>query len=79
MRALSNLLFVLAAGVAGFAILVFGALRNTACGYAPNSSGCRAVWPSEMASDDRLLLVELPLGLVLMLLAGAVILRRKSR
>ncbi|MCC2977309.1 hypothetical protein LK533_11565 [Sphingomonas sp. PL-96] len=79
MRALSNLLFVLAAGIAGLAILAAAALRSTACGYAPNSTGCRAAWPWDMNGDDRLWLFDLPLLLVLGLVAGAVILRRRSR
>ena len=78
-RALSNLLFVLAGGIAVLAFLVSSFARSMACGYAPNSTGCRAAWPWEMNGDDRWWLFELPLLIVLGLVAGAVLLRRKSR
>jgi hypothetical protein len=77
MRALSFILFGLAAVVASVAVLFYGYVTSLACGYAPGASGCRA-WPWELGHDDRLWLVQLPAGIVIALLALAIWTLRKA-
>lgn len=78
MRILSIILFGLAALVAIPAVLFYFYLTSLACGYAPRATGCHA-WPWELGSDDRLWLVQLPTGIVLVLLALAIWTHRKAR
>jgi hypothetical protein len=78
MRALSVLLVVLAAVVAAVAILFYLYVTSLACGFAPGASSCQA-WPWQLGRDDRLWLVQLPSGIVLVLVALATWARRKAR
>jgi len=77
MRILSRLLIVLAMLVAGGAVVIYGALTNLTCGYAPNASGCQAL-PWELGSDDRFWLVGVPSGIVVTLVALAALAWRRS-
>jgi hypothetical protein len=78
MRLLSHLLFAAAILVGCCAVLIYGFLTSMACGYAPNSSGCRGL-PWELNSDDRFWLVVLPGGVVVTLLALGWLARGKAR
>jgi hypothetical protein len=71
------MLFALTALVAAFAVLFYGYVTSLACGYVPGSSGCHA-WPWELGRDDRLWLVQLPSGLVVVLLSLGIWARRKA-
>lgn len=78
MRILSYILFAAAAFVASCAVLAYLYLTSLACGYAPGASACHAsLW--ELGSDDRLFLVELPGCIVAILIACAILARRKAR
>jgi hypothetical protein len=75
MRLLSHLLFAAAIFVGGCAVLLYGFMTSMACGYAPNSSGCRG----ELNGDDQFWLVVLPGGMVVTLLALGWLARSKAR
>ena len=77
MRLLAHLLTAMAVFVFGCAILLYGFFTNLACGHAPSASGCRAL-PWELGDDDRFWLVQLPLGIVAVLLASAWLARRAA-
>jgi hypothetical protein len=77
MRILSHLLLVTAAVVAGCAVLIYAALTNLACGYAPGASSCHA-HPWDLGSDDRFWLVGLPTGIVALLIVLAILVRRRG-
>ncbi|WP_260599629.1 hypothetical protein [Sphingomonas endolithica] len=77
MRLLSYLLFAMAAVVCGCAVLIYAALTNLACGYAPGASSCHAR-PWDLGSDDRFWLVGLPTGIAGMLIALAILARRSG-
>jgi len=78
MRVLSHLLLVLAVLVAGCATLIYSYLTSLARGYAPNSSGCRAL-PWELQGEERFWLVGLPISIVVALVALARLARNKAR
>ena len=77
MRAVSNLLFLLAIMLAGCAILLYGYMASLACGYAPSAASCRAA-PWELGRDDHFWLVALPSGIVGVVTALAILARRRS-
>lgn len=77
MRLLSNLLFALSAFVSGCAVLFYVYLSNLACGYSPGASSCHA-WPWDLGSDDRFWLVQMPGGIVIVLIVGGLLFRRKA-
>jgi Mn2+/Fe2+ NRAMP family transporter len=76
MRLLSHLLFAMAAVVAGCAVLIYAALTTLACGYAPGAASCHAR-PWDLGGDDRFWLVGLPTGIVGLLIALAILARRR--
>ncbi|MEG8058453.1 hypothetical protein QP150_18925 [Sphingomonas sp. 22L2VL55-3] len=77
MRFFSILLFALAAFVTGCAVLFYFYLSNLACGYSPGASSCHA-WPWDLGNDDRFWLLQIPAGIVVTLIAGGLLLRRKA-
>ena len=78
MHLLSRLLLAAALLIGCCAVLLYGFMTSLACGYAPNSSGCRA-WPWELNGDDQFWLVILPALIVGTLLVFARLTRNKAR
>ncbi|MDT8760996.1 hypothetical protein MZO42_20040 [Sphingomonas psychrotolerans] len=75
MHLLSRLLLAAALLIGCCAVLLYGFLTSMACGYAPNSSGCRG----ELNGDDQFWLVILPALVVGTLLVFARLARNKAR
>jgi hypothetical protein len=78
MRILSYVLFSAAALISGCAILIYLYVTSLACGYALRASGCHA-WPSDLGSDDRLWLVQLPALIVAGLVALGIMAHLRAR